>query len=416
MTQKELTQKRRWTGVTAFLAGLLICIVLFLVLRKMMHSALTIHVSTVSYQDVSNPVATNGDVEAMSEFEPHAPLPTVIDQIFVKVGQTVSPGQEVMRLDDTDARKSVAMAQATLDSAVAALKNLQNGGSQEELNTGKNNLSAAQVEEQQAATSLASLQALQAKGAASANEVAAAKQHLAEIQARVQVLRSQPVQRYGTSDLHNAQAQVAQAQAALIAAESALSGFDIHTPIAGTVYQLRYPRYASVPTTDSLLSIGDLSHLQVHAYFDEPEIGKLAVGQPVKIEWNARPNQAWHGTITRVPTTIQNYGTRNVGECLISVDDNHGDLLPNTHVTVTVTTLQRFHVLTVPREALHTDGNNNFVYTLVDNHLHKTMVQVGVVNLTNVEITGGLKEGDTVALNATTEADLSDGLEVKVLQ
>jgi len=91
-------------------------------------------------------------------------------------------------------------------------------------------------------------------------------------------------------------------------------------------------------------------------------------------------------------------------------------LLPNTNVTVTVTTLQKNHVLSIPREALHTDGASNYVYRIVNGRLHKTAVQIDVVTLTLVEITGGLNDGDNVALGATTEAELSDGLEVKAEQ
>src|SRR5258707_2963396 len=42
----------------------------------------------------------------------------------------------------------------------------------------------------------------------------------------------------------------------------------------------------------------------------------------------------------------------------ISVDDARGELLPNTNVIVTVTTAQRFNALSIPREALHTDGGD----------------------------------------------------------
>jgi len=129
--------------------------------------------------------------------------------------------------------------------------------------------------------------------------------------------------------------------------------------------------------------------------------------------WDAKPNQEWHGHIAQAPTTVITYGTRNVGECVITVDDANGDLLPNTNVTVTVTTQAKTHVLTVPHEAVHTEGDNNYVYKVVDGHLHKTLVQVGLINLTLEEITSGLNEGDSVALGATSEAELSDGLEVK---
>jgi len=168
-----------------------------------------------------------------------------------------------------------------------------------------------------------------------------------------------------------------------------------------------------VQSGEALLNVADLTRLQVRAYFDEPDIGKLKEGQPVRIVWDAKPNEEWHGHIVQAPTTVISYGTRNVGECIITVDDAKGDLLPNTNVTVTVTTQQKSHVLSVPREALHTEGDNSYIYKVVDGHLRKTLVQVGLLNMNLVEITGGLKEDDTVALGATSEAELSDGLEVK---
>jgi HlyD family secretion protein len=116
-----------------------------------------------------------------------------------------------------------------------------------------------------------------------------------------------------------------------------------------------------------------------------------------------------------VPTTIITYGgTRNVGECLISVDDADGVLLPNTNVTVTVTELEHRNVLSLPREALQTEGTNNYVYRIVGDRLVKTQIQVDLTNNERFEITGGLNEGDLVALGATSEVELTDGLRVKV--
>ena len=317
-------------------------------------------------------------------------------------------------MDDSEARKGVVAAQTALQSSEAALKNLQNGGTHSELQTQNADLDAAQLQERQNVTSLESLEALQAKGAASANEVAAAKQRLTEAQAHVASLQAHHTSPYGPTDLATAQAQVSQARSSLEAARSALASVDIHSKIAGTVYYIPVTQYDFVAGGDTLLDVADLSRIQIQAYFDEPEIGKLAVDQPVTIAWDAKPGRAWHGHISQTPTTIIKYGTRYVGECIITVDDANGDLLPNTNVTVKVTTQQRNHVLSVPREALHTDGPSNFVYKIVKGHLRRTPVQLGAgLNLISAEITGGLSEGDTVVRGATTEADLSDGLAVQ---
>jgi HlyD family secretion protein len=82
-------------------------------------------------------------------------------------------------------------------------------------------------------------------------------------------------------------------------------------------------------------------------------------------------------------------------------------------VTVTVTTLNRPNVLAVPREALRTDGSANFVYVVNGHTLEKRAVQVGGLNLTQVEIVAGLVEGDTVVLG---NEPLTDGMHVDKIQ
>ncbi|MES2390498.1 MAG: efflux RND transporter periplasmic adaptor subunit [Acidobacteriota bacterium] len=364
----------------------------------------------VTRSDIVSTVPTNGVVVLTREFQAHAAAPGVVDQLFVKVGDMVSAGQRLVEMDASDARNRVATARATLQGAELGLKNMEGGGSQDEQLADRNNIAAAQSDEQQAATSLAALQKLQAQGAASANEVAAAQQKLSQAQMRLSQLQSHRTQRYGSGDLASQRAMVAQAQAGLAAAETAYADVDIRAPFAGTVYTIPVTRYDFVQDGALLLAVADLTKLQVKAYFDEPEIGKLQAGQPVTIAWAAKPGLAWHGHILKAPTTVTTYGTRNVGECLITVDDARGDLLPNTNVTVTVTTQKRTDVLSLPREALHTQGTNDYVFRIINGALVKTPVVTGVVNLVQFEIVSGLKEGDVVALHSTDGAELKDGV------
>jgi HlyD family secretion protein len=162
------------------------------------------------------------------------------------------------------------------------------------------------------------------------------------------------------------------------------------------------------------LALADLTKMRVRAYFDEPEIGKIREGMPIVIRWDAIPDKEWHGHVERVPSTIIAFGTRNVGQVLISIDDADGKLLPNTNVTVTVTTADVADALNVPRDALHTEQGKSYVYRVVNEKLHRTPVTVNALNLTQVEIVSGLHEGDTVALGTTNGQPISDGAPVKI--
>jgi HlyD family secretion protein len=384
-------------------------------LRAALHQKVSVRTATATLADLTNVVSTNGKVEPVEDFQSHAPGAGVVEKLYVDVGSHVQTGQQLLSMDDSDARSKLASAQASLDTALLTLKNMQSGGSADERYSQGTDLANARAQERNAATTLAATEALQAKGSASPNEVAVARQKLTEAQTRVSQLQGHSTGRYSAADIAAQQSQVAQARAAVQAARSAYAGVDIRAPFSGTVYSIPVSQFDFVQFGEALLNLADLNRIRVRAYFDEPDIGKLSIGQQVKIVWDAKPYATWHGHIERAPTTVITYGTRNVGECIISVDDAKGELLPNTNVTVTVTTSQLTNVLTLPHEAVHTEGQKNFVYRIVDGHLRLTPVQLGAVNLTRVQITGGLGAGDVVALNAPGNAELKDGLDVKAI-
>jgi HlyD family secretion protein len=385
-------------------------------IRMSTKDVVEVRTAPVTYQNLISTSSTNGRVEPIEFFQAHAPGPGVVKEIYVSVGQKVKKGELLIRMDDSETVARVAAARSSVSTAEANLHDLNQGGSQDERLAMAGDLSRAQLQQQQAAKDLAGLKQLEQKGAASAGEVMAAEQRLQQANSTLESIQSRSSQRYSSSDKSRATAQLSDAQAALGAAQASYQAANIRAPLSGTVYSIPVSTYDFVPAGEDLMDVADLNHIQVRAYFDEPEIGKLAVGQAVKIIWDAKPNQAWHGHISQVPSTVITYGTRNVGECLITVDDAHEDLLPNTNVTVTVTISQRFNVLSVPREALHTEGANNFVFRLAEGKLVRTPVQVGALNLTRVEITGGLTDKDTVALGATSNRDLVNGLAVKAVE
>ena len=411
------TTETRRPNPVVLLGTVLAVIVLAVVgIRSFTRETVEIRAAAVDHQNLLSTVSTNGRVEPVEYFQAHAPAPGTIAKIYVEVGQKVKQGALLIRMDDADAVSRLATANATLRTAEANLHDLQQGGTQDERIGLSSDLSRAQLQQQQAMKDLTALKQLQQKGAASASEVASAEQRLQAANASLDSLKTRTTQRYGTSDISRAQAQVEEAKAAVAAAQSAYAAVNIRSPLAGTVYSIPVSTYDFVQAGEDLMDVADLNRIQVRAYFDEPEIGKLAVGQAVKIVWDAKPDSTWHGHISRAPSTVITYGTRNVGESIITVDDAHGDLLPNTNVTVTVTVSQRFNVLSVPREALHTEGTSNFVFRVIDGKLVRTPVQIDVVTLTRVEVTGGLTEKDTVALNATSNRDLSNGLAVKIVE
>jgi HlyD family secretion protein len=410
------TETRRLNPLLMWGLFLAVIVIVTVLVRSLTRDEVEVRVAAVDHQNLVSSVSTNGKVEPIGGFQAHAAAPGTVSKIYVQVGQKVAVGEMLLKMDDSDAIARVAAANAALRSAQASVHNVEQGGSQQERIGLEGDLSRAKLQQQQATSDLAALKQLQAKGAASASEVGSAQDRLQSAVSTLRNIQLRLETPYSGQDRTQVAAQLNDAKAAVAAADASLANDNIRSPIAGTVYSIPVSAYDFVPMGEDLLDAADLNKMQIRAYFDEPEIGVLAAGQAVSIVWPAKPGMTWHGHIKRAPTTVITYGTRNVGECIITVDDARGDLLPNTNVTVTVTTSQRFNVLSVPREALHTEGLSDFVYRVVDGKLVRTPVVVGAVNLIRVEIVSGLSEKDTVALSALSNRELTNGLAVKAVE
>jgi multidrug efflux pump subunit AcrA (membrane-fusion protein) len=71
------------------------------------------------------------------------------------------------------------------------------------------------------------------------------------------------------------------------------------------------------------------------------------------------------------------------------------------------------NALTLERDALRIDDSKPYVYKIVDHHVKRQPVEFSLQNLTRVEITSGLSEGDLVAVPAEESKPLFDGATIK---
>jgi HlyD family secretion protein len=412
MAEASKQTNRLWLWIGA---GILL-IVVFFVARYLTRDQIPVHAATASRVQLSSTIPTNGLVEPVKNYEYHSPLASSVKTIYVRQGDRVKAGQLLMQLDDVNARARVATAESALRSAQATLDATQQGGTLEERQSLASNISRGQLDLDQAQRELAALQKLQATGAASTAEVNAAQQRVAIAQQNQASLQARQQTRYSPAEMERARSTVADAEATLTAAKSVLANTEYRAPIDGTVYSVPASVSDFVEEGKVLLQIADLKKVRVRAYFDEPEIGDLAVGQKILIVWDARPGLQWHGHIDALPSTIGTFNTRNVGEVLVAIDDTDDGLLPDTHVTVTVTTSSESNILTVPREALHSENGKPYVFRIDNGTLKRTPVVTGKMDLTEVAISSGLKDGDTVATSSLNGLTLEDGVPVKVVR
>jgi HlyD family secretion protein len=393
-----------------------VIVIIALVMALTKRSVIPVRAESAHRESITNTISTNGKIEPVDNFEAHAPAPTSVKRVLVKPGQQVHAGQLLVQLDDSDARAQAAKALAQLRAAEADLNAVRGGGTHEEVLTTQANLAKAQTERDAAQRNLDAVRKLQQTGSASIGEATEAENRLQRANVELQLLQQRKTGRYSTPEIARVQAQAAEARAAYQAAQDLLGKSNIAAPHPGTVYSLPVRQGSFVNAGDLIVQVADLTKMQVRAFVDEPEIGKLAQDQRATITWDAVPGRSWEGVITRVPSTVVQRGTRNVGEVVAAVDNKDLKLLPNTNVNVLVTTEKVDNALTVSREAVLQNEGRRYVFTINGDKLHRRDVETGIANLTRIQIIKGIDEGTRVALGSANQQALYDGAPVKTVQ
>jgi HlyD family secretion protein len=405
MTKKTLT----------IVGSAIVAVILLLTIISARGDKISVRSDVARHEEIVNTIVTNGKIEPDEDFQAHAPLATTVRKIYAHEGDAVKKGQLLVRLDDADARATAARALAQLRAAEADLNSVGAGGTHEEVLNNQAALVKAHGDEDSAKRNLDAMRRLKESGAASDAEIQSAENTYKQAQANAQVLEQKlKGGRYSRPEVERVKAQAGEARATYEAAQDLLDHSNITAPRAGIVYALPVRESAYVNQGDLIVGVADLKHIQVRAFVDEPDIGRLAKGQRVNVTWDAIPGRVWAGTITRIPTSVALQGSRTVGQVTAGVDNSDLKLLPNVNVNVTVITAEHPNALTVPREAVRQDkSGKRFVFRIENDELKRVPVETAVSSLTRIEIAKGLNDGDRIALSSVFGHDLKDGMRVK---
>jgi RND family efflux transporter MFP subunit len=196
-----------------------------------------------------------------------------------------------------------------------------------------------------------------------------------------------------------AKARTRKAQAELEYWESQLSYATIVAPIKGTVASVNTMQGETVVTglnAPTFIRIIDLDNVEVLAYVDENDIGKVQMDQEAAFTVAAHPATEFRGKVTSIypSATIQDNVVYYITS--ISVDNREGKLRPDMTANVLISSDRRNGVITIPHKAVKREGTNRFVYVLNNGQQEKRFVQVGLRDQAYVEILDGLKEGELV--------------------
>jgi HlyD family secretion protein len=361
----------------------------------------------VKRQTLVSTLPTNGKVEPFEWQAIRAETAGVVRKLDVREGQAVAAGQAVASLVDPALESEVDAAQAKLAEARAGVAALEAGGRPVDLTDIDNRLERARHNLQQATEEYNSLRRLAEKSAATRVEVQTAHDKMRDAELEIEGLGKRRTALVAKPDVTVAQARVDDAQATLNLAQRRAAQTVVHAPMSGVIYGLAVQSGSYVTAGTLVANVGRLDRLRVRVYVDEPELGRVAAGQPVTIRWQALPGKEWHGTVERKPVSIQPLGSRQVGEVVCIIENPGRELIPGTNVDAEIRTAVVENALLIPREALRHDGAGDYVFALNNGVIERRAVRPGASNLALVEAGSGLAEGDLVAL--PTDISLKPG-------
>ena len=411
-----------------------------IVIANLVHSrgdSVKVRLATVERGDITSRVSAPGRVQAASTVNISAEVPGRIEKLLVAEGDSVSRGQVLLRLDDSQYRSRVAQASAALRSARA-------------------NLELARARLEKIKKDKERLEALRARDLASEDAVEKAATDYRVQQAQVDARRE----------------ELERLKAALMDRKDDLEKTEYRAPVSGIVSRLNVKEgeIVVVGTMNNpgtvILTIADLSLMEVKAEVDETDVVQVAPGQKAKISVDALPDTSFAGTVASVGSSGRSSGRGTTDEAVnfeVKVRFDHADprIKPGMTADVDIETQTHENVLTVPIQALvarsqatldrdrrlarmkkkrgkvqapdsaaaeadslseseREERNKKIVegvYKVVDGEVTFVPVVSGLADDTRIEVRGDLQEGDKVVSGPyLVLRDLKEGTAVREMK
>ena len=304
-------------------------------------------------------------IKGIQDVEIRPKVQGFLTQINVKEGQTVSAGQVLFVIDNETYQAQVRQAQAAVNAA------------QQQCNTAKLTYDNAQQ--------------LHEKKVIGDYELQTSK-----------------------NTYESAQAQLAQAQAALASAKESLSFCFVKSPAAGVVGTLPFKKGALVSGSNVLTTVSNNSSME--AYFSVTEKDAMLLSQTgldklsaVKLQLADGSIYASEGTVTKMSGVIDQ-ATGSVQ--LIAAFPNPEKVLKSGATGTVIIPRQTSSAIVIPQRCVSEVQNKKFVYLVgSDNKVKYSEIKVDPQDDgQNYVVTEGLKVGDKYVTNGITK--LTDGMEI----
>lgn len=307
----------------------------------------------VERQDIQSTLAVSGTVSALpnQDVRVSSLVPGRIARMMAAEGDQVREGQVLAKIEARSFRDQIQQVEATVEQARANLENSR-------LNLERN-------------------EKLFGRGIAAQKEVEDAR-----TQASVN------------------KAALSQAEAALSLARLNLSRTEVRAPLAGLVVKRLMSAGEQVDGSGAqpLFEVASTLEVELFGNVPAPYLGKIRVGQALKISTDAFPNSRFESRIVAISPAVD--PSTNVGLVRIRMANGAGLLRLGMFLTAQVPLETHRAALVAPAQAVYRDPNGNpEVYRVEGEKAEAVPVKLGLETQDRVELLSGPKEGETIILS-----------------
>ncbi len=336
-------------------------------------------------------VMGTGTLEARVEATISPKISGRLVELLVDQGDRVAAGDLLVQMDDEEWKQQVAIAQANLDAAAAAIARL----------TTDKNRSVAVYD--QAKKSYDRTQTLVAQNAVSRDEADKAVETLAVAEAGVS----------------RAEAAIAEGQTEQVAAEKTLqyhrarlADTEIRAPFDGLIVRRQREPGDIVAPGGSVLTLISTDELWIRAWVDETEMARLAPKQSARVVFRSQPEQSFPGVVARLGREADRETREFIVE--VSVLELPKNWAVGQRAEVFINAGETSDAVVLPTKFLVRQPHGNGVFVAVDGHAAWRPLTLGIRGRDAVEVREGLQSGDVVITPISQRTTLSDSQRVVI--
>ncbi|MBI4389223.1 MAG: efflux RND transporter periplasmic adaptor subunit [Nitrospinae bacterium] len=331
-----------------------------------------------------------------------------LKRLYVRIGDFIHKGKTIAIIEHQDLLARVAQREAELKADEAQLAKIV---SERPLEIGK---AKADIEDLQAQLQLAEKTLVRntdlgKQGFVSDSAVDEALQKrdtlLAQIKAAQEELKLKEAS--FPNDVNVVKAQIEKDRANIMDVETQLSYATITAPIDGIVAYVSTQEGETVVaglSAPTFVTLIDLTKLEVTAYVDETDIGKVKVGQKAAFTVDSYAEKIFKAEVVDIhPKSVIKDNVVNY-EVMLQIDKEDIKLLrPDMTANVVVTTGLRPNALAVPKESVKRTADKSFVAVRADGRITEKPIETGWREGGFIEVKSGLNEGDEVGVLLKTK-------------